>query len=347
MDDVQVGAVFRAVRLRRGLSQSDVAAVAGLSTSTVSLLERGALEEATLRIIRRVAAAVGVSLPFRPQWRGADLAKLLDERHARICSGVAARLAALGWIAHPEFTFNYRGERGSIDILAWYPGTRTLLVIEVKTAIVDLQDLFSVMNMKLRLAPMLASSLGWRPSSVASVLVVPDESWARRAVRAFGPLFDAALPARTVAIRRWIANPTGALRGVWFLADCDGIGVGRKRRATGRPRRRPRAPARCSGRGESGCYRPESARTVTMRPCGLGPITMGAQFARNEPWPGPALPGRTVAGRRRPPRRSARSGEARIRAQTQRKRPFGRGTERPRGRDSNEVAGRGRRPGNC
>ena len=261
MDDVQVGSVFRAVRLRRGLSQGEVAAVAGVSTSTVSLLERGALEEATLRVIRRVAAALGVSLPFRPQWRGADLAKLLDERHARICRTLAGRLAALGWVVHPEFTFNWRGERGSIDIFAWHPAARTLLVIEVKTAIVDLQDLLSVMNAKLRLAPILAPTFGWRPVAVASVLVVPDESWARRAVAVFGPLFDAALPARTVAVRRWIARPSGGIRGVWFLANCDGIGIGCKRGPTSRPRRRPKIRREAQDEASLARTRPSARRS--------------------------------------------------------------------------------------
>jgi len=36
VDDVQVGSVIRAVRIRRGLRQSDVADVAGVSQAIVS-----------------------------------------------------------------------------------------------------------------------------------------------------------------------------------------------------------------------------------------------------------------------------------------------------------------------
>ena len=240
MDDVQVGFTIRAVRLRRGLSQTELAAAAGVSDSVVSLIERGALEAVSLRLLRRLTATLGMSLPFAPRWRGAELAKLLDEAHARMCRLVVAKLKRTGWVALPEFTYSVRGERGSIDILAWHPATRCLLIIEVKTALVDLQDLFSAIDRKLRLAPSLVLSRGWRPAAVAAVLVVPDETWARRLVASFAPLFDAAVPARTVAVRRWLAAPRGNLRGVWFLADSTHAGVGRRRAGALRVRRRPK-----------------------------------------------------------------------------------------------------------
>ena len=127
MDDVQVGSVIRSVRIRRGLRQSDVAATAGVSQAIVSAIERGDFETTSLCLVRRVATAVGVSLPLAPRWRGPDLPKLLDERHAAIVREVVSRLAALGWVALPEHTFSIRGERGSIDVFAWLPGPRSVL----------------------------------------------------------------------------------------------------------------------------------------------------------------------------------------------------------------------------
>ena len=241
MDDVRVGAAIRAVRLRRGLSQAEIAAAAGVSDSTVSLIEQGRLDEATVKAIRRVAGAVGMHVPFEPRWRGADLAKLLDEAHARACRQVVARLESSGWIVRPEFTFNWRGERGSVDILAWHPASRCLLIVEVKTALADLQDLLSTMDRKLRIVPLLVPPLGWRPCAVATVLVLPDESWSRKAVADYGPLFEAALPARTVAVRRWLSRPSDNLRGIWFLPTSNSTGVGCRRRSPLRIRRRPKA----------------------------------------------------------------------------------------------------------
>ena len=97
MDDVQVGSIIRAVRIRRGMSQAQVATEAGLSRALVSQIERGGLEDTSVRNIRRVAGAVGVSLPFDPSWRGAELASLLDEGGAVTgCAAVSISWKDLG-----------------------------------------------------------------------------------------------------------------------------------------------------------------------------------------------------------------------------------------------------------
>jgi transcriptional regulator with XRE-family HTH domain len=241
VDDVKVGSIVRAVRIRRGLRQSEVAAAAGVSDSTVSLIESGGLEGVSVRALRRVAVSVGVSLQFAPRWRGADLAKLLDERHAHLVRTVASRLGTLGWQIRPECTFSMRGERGSIDVLAWHPRRRAVLVIEVKTDLVDLQDLLSTMDRKRRLAPHLAGELGWQPAVVGLVLVVLDETWARNSVSSYAPVFDTALPARTIEVRKWLVEPDRDLRGIWFLPNSDSGGIVRRRGGTFRVRKRVRA----------------------------------------------------------------------------------------------------------
>jgi transcriptional regulator with XRE-family HTH domain len=240
MEDAQVGSVIRAVRIRRGLRQSDVAEAAGVSQAIVSAVENGDLERTSLHLVRRVAGAVGVSLSLAPRWRGAELPKLLDEKHAVMVREVVARLMAMGWQALPEHTFNERGEQGSIDVLAWHPPTRALLSIEVKTKLPDLQDLLSKMDRKRRLAPTLGRELGWRPLVVGSVLVLPEETWARSAVGRFDPIFAAALPAPTTEVRRWLRRPDRDLRGIWFLLNFTPGNA--KRRPGGSMRVRPRRP---------------------------------------------------------------------------------------------------------
>jgi transcriptional regulator with XRE-family HTH domain len=140
MEDTQVGLVLRAVRIRRGFRQADVARMAGISQALVSRVERGDMERATVRSVRRIAAAIGVSVPFAPRWRGAESPKLLDERHASLVHEVAARLKSLGWAVRPELTFAAGRETGSVDILAWVPKRRAVLVVEVKSLVADLQD---------------------------------------------------------------------------------------------------------------------------------------------------------------------------------------------------------------
>ncbi len=50
------------------------------------------------------------------------------------------------WLAQPEVSFAIYGERGVIDILAFHPRSRALLVIELKTGIVDVQALIGTVD---------------------------------------------------------------------------------------------------------------------------------------------------------------------------------------------------------
>jgi transcriptional regulator with XRE-family HTH domain len=112
MDDVQFGASVRAVRLRRSLTQEQLAAAAGVSRSIVSLIERGRTEETSVRTVRRVAAILGVSITLNARWRGAEMAKLLDESHSALVGFLVERLTVAGWTVMPEHTFSIWGERG-------------------------------------------------------------------------------------------------------------------------------------------------------------------------------------------------------------------------------------------
>jgi len=222
MDDIRVGSAIRAVRLRRGLRQSDVAAAAGLSQSTVSLVELGRFEALTLGTIRAVGRPLDVWIHFEPRWRGAELPRLLDERHALLVGLVVTELRRRGWEVRVEYSFNVCGERGSVDVLAWLASARALLLVEVKTQIVDVQELLSTFDRKRRVVPIavLAES-GWRPDLIGRVPVLPDETRARAAVSRHGYVFSVALPGRTVDVRRWFRQPAQPLAGIWFLRKTD------------------------------------------------------------------------------------------------------------------------------
>ena len=237
MDDAQFGSAIRAVRHRRSMTQEQLATAAGVSRPIVSLIERGRVEETCVRTARQIAAILGVSVTLNARWRGAEMAKLLDEAHSTLVGSVVERLTAAAWTVRPEHTFSIWGERGSIDVLAWQPTRRTLLAVECKTKLPDLQDVLSTMDRKRRLAREIAKLEGWDPAFIGSVLVVPDQKWARNAVRRSGAAFDAALPARTVEVRRWLDSPSADLRGIWFLAN-DG-GANARRGSRGQMRAHP------------------------------------------------------------------------------------------------------------
>lgn len=220
MEDIKVGEVVRTVRRRRGLRQRDVAALAGVSQWSVSAVERGQLEQLTLCAIRRVCSALEIGVPLAPRWRGVELPRLLDARHASLVEEVVARLSARGWETVLEYTFQHFGERGSVDVLAWRPDAHALLVVEVKTDLDDLQEMLSAIDRKARLVPRLvAAERNWVAIAWGAILVMPEGSTSRWQVSRHPAVFAAAFPARNNEIRRWIEAPTaaGPMRGVWFL----------------------------------------------------------------------------------------------------------------------------------
>ncbi len=255
MDRVHLGTTFRAIRLGLGLRQADVAARAGTSQQTVSRVERGRFGPVSADALEAKAEAIEADLTIGLRWRGPKLARLLDRRHAQLQDRVVRLLSEAGWEVRVEESFNHFGERGSVDILAWRPDCRALLLVEIKTELVDLQDTVRTLDVKARVVPRVVSSEhGWAARAIAAVLVLPDANIHRAAVARHGALFAAALPARNREVRRWIAEPRGLLRGVWFLPNTHRVSTVEGRGCTQRVSRR-------SKRSRGMCARAAERRT--------------------------------------------------------------------------------------
>ncbi len=164
MDSLQrFGATFRAVRIKRGWRQIDVAARVGVHRSVISAIERGHLERVSIGTILAIARVLEIGVSLSARWRAGDLDRLIASRHGRLHESVARwfETELPSWILAPEVSFSIFGERGIIDILAWHPGRRALLVIELKTDIVDVNDLLGTMDQRRRLARQIALDRGW------------------------------------------------------------------------------------------------------------------------------------------------------------------------------------------
>lgn len=183
---------------------------AGVSRSAVSLLERGRAAELRLDAIERIARALEARVDVRVDWHGAAIDRLLDSAHAALVDDTVKRLVRAGWIVETEVSFEIRGERGSMDILAWHPVEHLLLVVEVKSAFGDLQATLMVLDRKVRLAPVVARRFGWEVLGVGRLLVVGEGRTARRIVEAHAALFETGFPLRGRAALRWLATPTRA-----------------------------------------------------------------------------------------------------------------------------------------
>ena len=227
MDDVALGRTLRAIRQRLGLRQADVAAKGEVSQQLVSKIEAGLLRGTSMRVLRQVAGSLGAELVVSVRWHGADLDRLRDEVHARLVAEIAVLLEADGWLTAPEVTYSWYGERGSIDLLAFHPRTRTLLVIEAKSEVVSVEETLRRHDQKVRLAARVAlDRFGWEARSVGRLLAVRDGTTARRRVARHDAVFGRAYPIRGWAARAWLAAPTGPAGLLMFLPATTGGGAG-------------------------------------------------------------------------------------------------------------------------
>jgi transcriptional regulator with XRE-family HTH domain len=217
MDDMRLGSALRSIRIRRGWRQEDVATKADASRWQVGRLERGRIEEVGIATARRVAGALDATIDVRLRWQGADLDRLVNANHSRMQERVVGLLGELGWTPVPEPSFSQFGERGFVDILAWHVGTRAVLVIELKTDIVNFGELVGIVDRKRRLAGRIARERGWTPAGVSVWVTVMDTRTNRRRVAAHQALLRAAFPSDGRTVRAWLQHPGQPIAALGFL----------------------------------------------------------------------------------------------------------------------------------
>lgn len=230
MEPVRFGRQVRALRRRRGWRQIDLSRAARSSRNRVSRVELGHADEMTVAALDAIAHALGARLNLTLSWNGEALDRLLDADHAALVEIVAATLRDLRWEVAVEVSFSLGGERGSIDVLAFHRPTGTVLVVEVKSVVPDIQATVFTLDRKTRLALDIARQRGWDGRAVGRLLVVGESRTSRRRVAEHTATFDAAFPARTIEVKRWLRrpDPKGGFSGLWFLAHDRGVSARHK-----------------------------------------------------------------------------------------------------------------------
>ena len=238
MDDFRLGTIIRLVRQARGWRQQDLSDKSGVSQSAISRMERGHVGPQSIDSVRAVAAALDIRVDLVPRWRGGDLDRLLNRGHSALHESVARmfRDELPAWILAPEVSFAIFGERGVIDILAWHPGRRALLLIELKTDVADINELLGTLDRKRRLAAQVAAGRGWDPATVSAWVIISESRTSRRRVEAHAAMLHAALPNDRRTIRRWLRDPVGTVAGLTFWTDTRGETGGRRPRSIRRVR---------------------------------------------------------------------------------------------------------------
>lgn len=200
---IRLEATLKALRRRKGWSQARLGQALGISQQRMSRLEAD-VRRATLGRLDAWATELDGYLAVEVRVNGER--PLSDANHAALQNHLAAHLRRDGWLVDSETSFNHYGDRGRIDLLAFHPVLRILLVIEIKTRIQDVQDMLGRLDVKKRVAHGLARDRGWDVAAVVPTLVVREDRTARRRVAEHAALF-ANFGLRARAARAWLAHP--------------------------------------------------------------------------------------------------------------------------------------------
>lgn len=161
-----------------------------------------------------------MTIAVHAYWRGADLDRLLNARHSALQESLARHFSGRpGWVFEPEVSFAVRGERGIVDIVAWHAKRAALLLIELKTALIDVQETVGTFDRKRRLAREIAALLGWRPTVIGTWLVIADTATNRRRVGVHRQMLGAAYQADGRRMRAWLRDPDMDVRALSFWSE--------------------------------------------------------------------------------------------------------------------------------
>jgi transcriptional regulator with XRE-family HTH domain len=209
---MRLASVIRTLRIRKGWRQDDLAAAAGATRASVMKVEHSRAGDLPLARTRAICAALDVRLDMVPRWRGGDLDRVLNARHSAMAESVAVAFGRLpGWIIRPEVSFSIYGERGVIDFVAWHPVRRALLLLELKTGLVDVGEPLATADRRRRLAPRIGREQGWDPVVVGSWIAILDTSTNADRIRRHRELLRTAFPAGGRPMSRWLRNPSGPI----------------------------------------------------------------------------------------------------------------------------------------
>jgi hypothetical protein len=193
--------------------------MARVSPSTVSRIERGQIESLATGLTLRVAAALEIRLEWTARWRGGELDRMLNAGHATMHEVVARMFSGASWRVVPEMSFSIYGERGVIDLLAFHPPTSHLLVVELKTQLVDVQGLIGTVDRYRRLAPQIARERGWSARATSCWVLLRDTPTNHRRLADHANVLRTAFPDDGRRLRGWLREPGERVDGLSFLSD--------------------------------------------------------------------------------------------------------------------------------
>ena len=218
---IKFGLRVRAIRSSIGMPQRRLAMRIHRSQGFVSLVERGKVARLSIAEADAISQALGATLVLILE---APIliagAPQRDRAHARCVAYVARRLAAQGWIVRREVIIGARDRPGWIDILAFDPVSRVLLVIEIKTEIADLGGLERQLGWYQREAKRACRDLDWSPTVVVPCAFALATGANDDRMRANAESLRQVFPLRWRELMRIVRGESPATDG-WGLAMID------------------------------------------------------------------------------------------------------------------------------
>ena len=254
----------RETRVLLDITQRELAAATRMSRSHIAEIETGRTN-ASLDDVARIGEALGLDLQLvgRPPTVLDPLPS--DLVHAR-CSGyVDRRLRSSGWITRREVEIVHARSHGWIDLLAFHPVTRVLVIVEIKTRLIDIGAIERQLAWYERSARDAASRYGWIPAATTSWLTLLATEEIDTAVRLHRDILRIAFKGRATEMRAVAAG--GMPRSDRGLAMID-------------PSRRRHdwlIPTRSDGRRSLAPYRDYA--DAARRSTGAAPLSPGATLS--------------------------------------------------------------------
>lgn len=194
-------------RQARRWTQRRLAAVSGLSQSMISEIERALVSDLPVATALRLLHALDVRVDLRLLAPTMSAAPVRDRAHARCVAYVARRLERAGWIVATEVAVGDDRWRGFIDVLAFHPSARVLLVIEVKVDFDDVGAVDRQLGGYERFVWAAARDLGWRPRAMSGCLFLLATDANDRRLMEHRSYLDRRFRVRASDLAAFVADP--------------------------------------------------------------------------------------------------------------------------------------------
>jgi len=200
-----VAQLIRDARTMLDISQHDLAVAVGVTRAYIGRIEAGRANP-TVDLIDRLAQSLGIGVRLMGDLPVVESERQSDAVHAW-CSGyVSRRLRRLGWEVRREVLVGSGNRRGWIDIVAFHPHTRTLLLIEIKTWLDDLGAVERQIGRYEQSWRAVAEAFGWRPALWSPWLLVTQTAQADEFIRRNRSTLRDAFPLRASAMRQILSG---------------------------------------------------------------------------------------------------------------------------------------------